>query len=119
MPDLLVGSVSVRVRKNSWRHLPSLYQGGDLRNADNSITSTLDATTEKERFRCEVYFLDATERAALKAAMPVGEDVTVSGDLPDRSFVARLWLGEGTGLKILNGGVQAIHRTFTLDIEEA
>jgi hypothetical protein len=117
--DLVIGGVPVRVRKNTFKRLAPLVQGGRTRNADNSLTSTEDPDTLKRLCRCEPYFISEAELAALQAVIPLGTAVTISGELPGATYSAVCTLGEGTLMEVDDGVLSALHPVYTLDIEEA
>lgn len=117
--DLTIAGVPCRVRKGSWKSLPSLYQGGDSRQDDMSVVSTVDPATEILVWECEVFFTSDADLATLKASCPPGTPVTIAGFLPGASVSAYVRVQGGSSLSVRVGGVRSVYRTLALHIEQA
>ncbi len=115
---LTLAGLPVRVRKNTWRELPSLYQGGRQRMRLNNLISTEDATTRKRVAECELYFLTAAEESAARAAAMVGEGIAIAGELPGTGFTAVVDVGQTTAIKTIDSTGQTLHRIAAIRLEE-
>jgi hypothetical protein len=120
MAALTVAGSPIRVRKNTWKRLPSLYQGGDSRQDDMTVVSTIDPATEIRVAECEVFFTDDTTADAFEASIPRGDPVTIGGYLPGTGFTsAYIVIAGGTAIHYKIGGVAGVYRAFSLHLEQA
>ncbi len=119
MPDFLVlGVVPVRVLEDSAAEQPSLYQGATERMSDNSVISTIDATTRKRVFECEIDIMDATEESDIRTQCPEGVAISVSGDFIGGTIQAIVTFGASKVVQYIESGVQTIFRSISVHIEE-
>jgi len=113
-----IAGIAVRVRRDTWSQVESFYMGARVRMFDNTLFST--ERDERRVWEGEAYFLDQAEEEALRAACPRGIGVLVSGELVGGDlFYGTVDMGPSSYKYVLELGVQALHRTMPLHIEEA
>lgn len=115
---LTVNGLALRVRQNTWRELPSLYQGGRQRMRGGNLISTEDAATRKRVAECEVYFITDAEETTARDICLIGEAVTVAGELPVTTFLGAVDFGQTTAMRWMEGGAQVLHRVASVHIEQ-
>jgi len=113
---LIIAGQSIRVRKNSWTREPSIYQGVRVRLSENNLFD--GSYAEARVWGCQAYVLSHEEEEALRAACPRGQTITISGELPGEPVDVLVDISTSNVLKIMEGGVQILHRVVTLHIEE-
>lgn len=124
--DLVIGGYSMVVLEDTWEEQQATVQGARMTMALGNIVSTEDPASEARVATVQVYFHTLELEEGFRSAIPRGQPVTVSGGLPERSFLAFVDITQVTRQSriILNsGGIVAPGRTLvrvaTLRIEES
>lgn len=97
-----------------------LYQGARVRARAGNVISTEDPLTGKRIAECSVYFLSRAEEDALRALIPRGSSVVVSGELPGTPLTALVDIGEAARTRTIIVGLgETLVWVAALHIEEA
>jgi hypothetical protein len=94
MASVVISDIEFRVRKDTWVERARRVQGQDVVAKDNTLMSTKNPYTEKRAFDFQTSFFDATEEAAVRAAVQAGVPHVISGDLVGDTIVGYVTIGD-------------------------
>ncbi len=115
---LVVGGIAVRIRRDTWSQLESLWMGTRVRMFNNSAFST--ERDERYVWEGEAYFINKDEEDSFRAVAIRGTAILVTGELVGGVGVfGYVDIGPVSYKYVLEGGLQALHRTMQLHIESA
>lgn len=104
MPALVIAGIEVEVLEGSWSRLEDEVLGEEVRAFDATLLST--ERTAKVSYKGQLLFLTIDDAHALRALTPLGNRVTVTGELidtPAQEITARVKLGPVQPFQHYNG----------------